>query len=853
MYKIRDHKGEKIISQSDFPIVIGGDPSADIRVAGLEPHEEAAYISLAEDHPFVQAGKSSSPVLYNRQKLAGSVWLQHGDRLQIGSCEIAILVEDDGLTFQVVESTTIPARGRDGLDFSATGGKKQGREVPQPLRGEPGAKHPVWKPQSKKAAEVPASISTDVAPDSMEIEPLGFRPDQRLKRQAAFSRYRWLIGTLIALVFILLSASLWFVLTAKQVVIQVEPEPDQISISGGLVAPRFTTYYLLRPGDYTLQAHKKCYHLLEQQFRVMDAKSQKIHLQMEKLPGRLSLAVHQSDRPAVNIEGARVYVDGQDIGAAPITEFAIKSGQRRLEIRAANYQDLKQDMEIEGCGELQSFKFAMVPGWSDIHIRSDPQGASVSVDGKPAGKTPVTIELNEGTYQLEISAEGFKSWKTQLAVQSNQTQTLDNIKLEPADGVLALQTDPSGANVTIGKTYAGKTPLKIQLPPNTQHIIHLSKAGYQNATRKIQVATAALKKLTIELRPQEGMIHFTVDPADAELFVDGKSQGKVPPKLQLIAVRHQVEIKKDGYTPYRIQITPRPGFPQELKVTLTKPGKGPSGPLAVIKAKNGYPLKLIRPGSYTMGSSRREQGRRSNETLRKITLQRPFYIGIREVTNKEFKEFLASHSSGAFKGHGLNRDDLAVVQVTWDQAAMFCNWLSAKESLSPVYIKKGNSWAVAEPIGTGYRLPTEAEWEYCARFKNNQVALKYPWGDRFPPTSQSGNYADSSAKDLLPAYLENYKDGYPGTAPPAKFKANDLGLYDLGGNVAEWCHDFYSIYSYKASTVYTDPSGPKQGKHHVVRGSSWKHDSISTLRSAYRDYSNTKRADLGFRICRYLE
>jgi formylglycine-generating enzyme required for sulfatase activity len=323
--------------------------------------------------------------------------------------------------------------------------------------------------------------------------------------------------------------------------------------------------------------------------------------------------------------------------------------------------------------------------------------------------------------------------------------------------------------------------------------------------------------------------------------------------LNLVAVPHALEIKKEGYKAYRTEITPRPGFPQEIKIALTRPQSKTSAPTTVIRAKNGYPLKLIRPQPFTMGSSRREQGRRSNETLRKINLQQPFYMGVREVTNKEFKEFLATHKSGAFKGNSLNRDELPVVQVTWEQVALFCNWLSARESLPPAYVKKGGNLVAAEPLGTGYRLPTEAEWEYCARFGNSQVSLKYPWGETFPPTPESGNYADLSAKGLLSSYLEIYNDGYPGPAPPAKFGANDLGLYDLGGNVAEWCHDFYSIYSYKDNKVYIDPLGPPQGKHRVVRGSSWKHGSISTLRLSYRDYSSGKRPDLGFRICRYLE
>jgi formylglycine-generating enzyme required for sulfatase activity len=592
---------------------------------------------------------------------------------------------------------------------------------------------------------------------------------------------------------------------------------------------------------------------LEQPFEVGADKSQTLQFQMQRLPGRISLQAHQSGIPTTLINGARVIIDGLEVGITPISNLEVKAGQRVLEIQMDNYQDIKTEVQITGCPEEQSFDFALVPGWSDVFISSIPEGAVVSVGGKPVGNTPLTIELPEGTYQLQIRAEGFKTWQTPLAVAPNQPQSIKDIRLQAVDGTLALQTRPSGANIIIDEKFVGKTPLKIKLSANTDHEIRISKAGYENVSRRVQVATGKMKKVAVDLKPIMGIIRFAVEPVDAQLVLDGKNQGKVPRELKLVAVSHQLEIIKKGYKPYQTRITPRPGFPQEIKIVLSSLKSKPAAPAGVITAKNGYALRLIRPAPFTMGSSRREQGRRTNETLRKITLQRPFFMGEREVTNKEFKQFLAGHNSGTFKGQRLSQGDQPVVQMTWEQAALFCNWLSAKESLPPVYVKKGGRLVAAEPIGNGYRLPTEAEWEYCARFTNNQGSLKYPWGNQFPPTSPSGNYADTSAKKLLPAYIENYNDGYPVTAPAAKFRVNDLGLHNLGGNVAEWCHDFYTIYTYNTNKTEIDPSGPPEGKHHVVKGSSWKSASMSKLRIAYRDYSDAKRPDLGFRICRYAK
>jgi formylglycine-generating enzyme required for sulfatase activity len=270
----------------------------------------------------------------------------------------------------------------------------------------------------------------------------------------------------------------------------------------------------------------------------------------------------------------------------------------------------------------------------------------------------------------------------------------------------------------------------------------------------------------------------------------------------------------------------------------------------LIRARNGYEMKRMAPGAFTMGSSRREQGRRSNETLKQVRLSRPFYMGIREVTNREFREFMPLHASGAFQSQDLNRDDLPVVMVSWEQAALFCNWLSVKESLPPVYIQQGGRVVAADPMGKGYRLPTEAEWEFSAR---QGAAARYPWGDAYPPPAGAGNYADESAKGLIEVTIEGYNDGYATAAPPGKFRPTAAGLLDMGGNVAEWCHDYYAIDPAESEKEQVDPAGPREGSHRVVKGASWTLAGITNLRIAFRDYRAGARHDLGFRVCRYAE
>ena len=126
-----------------------------------------------------------------------------------------------------------------------------------------------------------------------------------------------------------------------------------------------------------------------------------------------------------------------------------------------------------------------------------------------------------------------------------------------------------------------------------------------------------------------------------------------------------------------------------------------------------------------------------------------------------------------------------------------------------------------------------------------------PWGQAMPPGRKSGNFADRSAAVLLGRIIDNYEDGFVVSAPVGSFAANAKGLFDLGGNVAEWTHDFYDIAVSAGQKTAVDPLGPLSGEFHVIRGSSWAHGTVTELRLSFRDYGSKARDDVGFRLARY--
>ena len=189
-----------------------------------------------------------------------------------------------------------------------------------------------------------------------------------------------------------------------------------------------------------------------------------------------------------------------------------------------------------------------------------------------------------------------------------------------------------------------------------------------------------------------------------------------------------------------------------------------------------------------------------------------------------------------------------MVNISWEDAAAYLNWLSEKDNLQPFYVAAGETFAAASPPTNGYRLPTEAEWAFSARILGQPVKARFPWGNEFPPPEKSGNFADESARGAAIQIIQGFNDGFPVSSPVGNFPPNRGGFYDMGGNISEWCHDYYSA---DTSTLghQPDPLGPASGLHRVVRGSNWRDASIKELRLSYRAYQKNPKDTIGFRMC----
>ena len=820
---LREPLGERVVGAAEFPLSLGGD-GAQVILPG--PGGVQAWLAQHDGQLFVQPAGADANVLHNGARIAGSAWLRSGDVLDVGGGRLKLRLDD-------------------------------GRRVLEVVAG--GAGNVTAPP----AVEASAAIAGTGLDEGERIEPVAFRGPAEAEVEVE-QHWPWRrIGIAVSLAALAAVAAVVF--TSVPVQVAIDPAPQQVRFAGGWPGLRLGANHLLRPGAYTLEAEHEGYEPLRVAVEISKERNQRLAYKLAPLPGRLEIVLPVT---------GQVVIDGRAAGEAPGV-FELPAGKHALLIDTERYLDFSAEVEIEGLGRTQKLEPQLTPAWGVVSIATEPGDAEVRVDGEPRGRTPLQLELLAGSHRVELRREGFKPWLSDVQVQANQPLTLGPIELGLPDGRLVVRSSPAGANVTVGGAYRGRTPLEIDVRPGIAQPVSVLRDGYEAAAREVTVAAGGREVAEFKLVPILGEVIVRASPTDAQLFVDGAARGAASQTLSLPATAHVIEIRRNGYAPHKVTVTPRPGLPQRIDVTLLEgvsrdtgtaamteptaaaPGAAPPAPAIVglpptLRTKAGQELKLVPAGEFTMGSPRREAGRRANEAQRPVRLERRFYLSPREVTNAEFRQFRPSHRSGFILQSTLELDRQPVVNVSWQDAAAYANWLSQQDGLEPAYSQQGGRLAPVVPATNGYRLPTEAEWEWVARWSGGAALRKYPWGDTLPVPPGAGNFADRKAQALVAQVLEDFDDGHAATAPVGSFAANPLGFHDMGGNVAEWTHDLYTVQP-PATAVAVDPAAGGAGTVRVIRGSSWQHSGVTELRAAFRDYGDGKRNDLGFRIARYAQ
>jgi len=515
-----------------------------------------------------------------------------------------------------------------------------------------------------------------------------------------------------------------------------------------------------------------------------------------------------------------------------------KPGSFLLRLTADNIEIVNHVIEVAREGE-NKFVLPVKTAYRDVVIHTKPSGATVSIDGVEVGTTPYQGTLASGEYQLELSNEGYSviTHKFEMTSKSKGFEQLFNF--DEKEIIVPISVSPKGGSLRVDgrvQDHTGFVSLN-QLRPST---ITYSLPGYRTVERNINSKPSELK---IQLQPIYGELEVDANP-QAQLSINGEIVGETPMRLKLTAKKHKIELQSDGYLSERKTISINEGETNSINVRLRS-----------IKSENlkkakeqytnslGITMKRFLPTPFVIGAPRSEIGQQAHEIQRRVSFTRHIYFAITEVTNAQFGKFRSQ----------IKANTEPVSNVSWSDAALFCNWLSKKEGLQPFYVQRGNSIVALNSNSTGYRLPTEAEWEWVAKAAGKSSPTIFNWGDTYEIPEDSGNVADTSAEGKVTVFIANYTDNFATKSPVASFQENKAGVFDLFGNVSEWVHDAYGRTPAKLGNTYQDYMGPDRiGAEHVVKGSNHQSESWTELRNSFRLSMGTSSDLVGFRVARYI-
>jgi formylglycine-generating enzyme required for sulfatase activity len=514
--------------------------------------------------------------------------------------------------------------------------------------------------------------------------------------------------------------------------------------------------------------------------------------QKQKINAKLEPNFGTIDVTSSPERGASVLLDGVETGkTTPCTFERLPVGEHTLTVSLEMYATATQKVAVKA-GPPQSVNIVMRPAFAEVAVKSTPKG-DIYINNALKGTGEWKGRLIPGLYNFEARLDKHISATEQRTVVIGQPLEL-TLQPIPRTGSLNVMSNPIEATIRIsGKDY-GTTPNTIKNLLIGDYTVELSLPGYATAFEKVSITEGATS--TINATLQNGReITISSTPAGVDLYVDDKWVGTTPYKGFLTFGMHKLSISKDGKkSDKEVNIAQIGG---ESSFTLS------FSPDSFKETVNGvsFDMVAIDGGSFMMGSNDNE----SEKPIHRVTVS-DFYIGKTEVTQALWTAVMGNNPSH-FKG-----DNLPVEKVSWDDAQEF--------------IKKLNRLT-----GKKYRLPTEAEWEYAAG------------GGSKNRTKWAGTDVESSVTNYA-WYGSN--SGSQTHEVATKFP-NSLGLYDMSGNVWEWCNDWYSIYS---SNDQVNPAGGSSGMgHHVLRDGDWGHD-LSDCRVANRGClePDFRCLSLGFRL-----
>ena len=553
-------------------------------------------------------------------------------------------------------------------------------------------------------------------------------------------------------------------------VLSVEPKEAMVYIDDVYEAGTDGTVQKFLPfGRHTYRVDYALYHAEAGQVELSSDRRTELSVRLRPAYG----FVEVNSEPE---SGARVLIDGEDVGVTPYKSDRLKSGEHRIEVLKAMYAPSSLQVEVTD-GAVVPVLLKMSANYGTLTLTTD-ASSEIWVNNEKKGEGEWKGRLNAGMYVVEVRRASHRTLRQSLEVKAGEERIVALESPVPVYGTLNISSTPGDAEILLdGKSY-GTTPQILKDILIGGHTLELRKTGCASVTQSLTVEEGKVLPVHLDL-PSGRRVSIQTDRSGDVLSVDGQRIGLSPQTLELSYGMHMIRVdREEDSREKEIEVSEGEGE-QLVELGFGLLGRVrwsssiTSDQKRVLSQLLGNMVK-VEGGRFQMGATS-EQGSEVGDwekPVHSVTLS-DYYICKYEVSQQEWEAVMGKNPS-SFQGH-----DLPVEQVSWEDCQVFIQRLNTL-------------------TGLNFKLPTEAQWEYAARGGNKSQGYKYCGSNTL---SEVGWYDENS-----------------GSHPIGQKQANELGLYDMSGNVWEWCSDWYGNYS---STSQTDPTGPRYGSCRVRRGGSW--------------------------------
>ena len=449
--------------------------------------------------------------------------------------------------------------------------------------------------------------------------------------------------------------------------------------------------------------------------------------------------------------------------------------------------------------------------------------------------------LRDKINMIEIHLENGLVQKREFIAKDNNLLVIRNNFFQE-EGFFVIDSIPTRASVFFNSNYLGITPLSLE-NADKYDALTIKKTGFEDQKIFISESSSLIEnnRISIKLVQSKSEVYFRTEPS-SEIFINNELIGKTPQRIYLPVGKHQVSLKRVGYAQVdkEISIYKNTNIEINEKLLTLNEHLMSSSPL---KYKNNYGMvfKLFYPGKVTIGSKSTEKRRNRNEIIRHVNLNRPFYVSTKLINESQYAEINSLQNQSSV----LPKND-----ISWIDAAKTANKLSQNEGFSNFYVFENNKFVGINKKSLGYRLITEAEWEYVNLINDKKTI--YPWGNSEIIPEGIGNLAGEEVINIFSLFIENYSDGFEKRSNSDAFLPNSNDIYDIVGNLSEWVHDFYSEDFLLEGKSFDDYLGPRYSSSHVVKGSNYTSSKLKELGVSFRSSQIEASNLIGFRLARYV-